>query len=238
MRTALLLSGQMRNAKQHWDSIKTNIVDKFSADVFMSTWSDHSVIVDHRGDVAQNDTTISELLFAYRPKVCDVEENDSPLFSSFKAFENIPQNSVYRIAYDGSNAWESKINNVVFMYYKMWKVYKIMQNYEQTNNVRYDRVIRTRFDLGMGDFPEIIPAENTIYVPEGMNPRGGLCDLISVGDTKSTETYCRLFETIMWRMQNGKTMHPESALRDHLNIHNINIERFSLEYYLRGWKVE
>lgn len=237
MKTALLLSGQMRDAKHNWDSIKANIVEKFNADVFISTWSDTSVIVDHRGDVTHNDTTISELLASYRPKVCDVEENDSPLFSSFKIFSQIPQESPYRIAYDGSHAWESKIHNMVFMYYKMWKVYGVMKNYEYTNSIRYDRIIRARFDLGIENFPDIILEENTIYVPEGMDARGGLCDLISVGNAKTTEIYCKLFETVTWRMQNGRTMHPESALRDHLDIHKVKIERFPLDYYLRGKKI-
>lgn len=237
MKTALILSGQIRDAKQNWDSIKSTIVEKFNADVFISTWSDNSIIVDHRGDILPNDTTISEMLAAYRPKVCDVEENESPLFSSFNAFAQIPQESPYRIAYDGSHAWESKIHNIVFMHYKIWKAFNVMKNYEYVNSVRYDRIIRARFDLNIENFPDIIPEENTIYVPENADWRGGLCDLLCLGDAKTAEIYCKLFETITWRMQNGRTMHPESALRDHLDIHKVKIERFPLDYYLRGKKI-
>ena len=39
MKTALVLTGYMRNWEEHFPNIKTNIIDKYSTDVFISSYT-------------------------------------------------------------------------------------------------------------------------------------------------------------------------------------------------------
>ena len=43
MKVALLLSGQMRNADEVFPKFKTNLLDRYDIDVFISTWDSPNV---------------------------------------------------------------------------------------------------------------------------------------------------------------------------------------------------
>jgi len=228
IKTALQISGQIRDAKNCFESVKTHILDKFNPDVFIDTWKPSNRIMDHRGAYIPNEMTIDEVIENYNPKVIQVEDFDTPLMKHIAEFEYERRN-----AYDGTFPWETKFQNVFYMYYKVWKANTHRCSYENLNDFKYDRVIKSRFDLRFDDFPDIIPEKNTVYVPSGWDCRGGLSDLLAIGDSETIGKYCRLFECLRTYHDNCITLHPESVLRKHLEINNIKIERFDLKYYLR-----
>lgn len=231
MRTAVLISGQIRNAKDGYSSLTEKIIKPYNADVFIETWCPQNEILDHRNKIIPNNMTADEIILSYKPKVISFEDFDGAENIHRIAHQEI-QN---RNGFDGSYAWETKTPNVFYMYYKIWKNYISMNQYEKLNGIRYDILVRTRFDLEYDEFPlfeDIAP--NQIYIPSGSNHRGGICDLFAIGGRDSMEKYFKLFEYIKIYIETNATFHPESLLRYHLNNFDLDVRRFDLKYKIRG----
>jgi hypothetical protein len=230
MKTAILISGQVRDARECFPTLRDHIINPYNADVFIETWIPDNNVLDHRGQLISNNLSSDEVLTMYKPKMARFEDFDnSPLIENIKSL-----NIQARTAYDGSSAWETKIHNVFFMYYKVWRCFNLMEEYEKVNSVVYDRVFRMRFDLKFDSFPIIEPAEQTVYVPAGFDHRGGINDLLSFGDRKTMQKVCDLFRNLLSYSSQGIGLHPESVLRRHYEIQNLNVQRFDIKYKLRG----
>lgn len=230
MRTAILLSGQIRDAKDCFPSLKQFIIDAYDADVFIDTWVPESNVLDHRGQLIQNNLTSDEVLSLYKPKLAVFEDFDSsPFIKQLK--EIVIEN---KTAYDGSHAWETKSENIFYMYYKVWRSFESMAYYEKINNFKYEIVIRARFDLNFESFPIIKPLPQTVHIPSGFDHRGGINDLLSLGNREAMEKVCLLFRNLLQYANSGIGFHPESILRRHLDLSGLDIERFDIKYKLRG----
>ncbi|CAB4124317.1 hypothetical protein UFOVP49_155 [uncultured Caudovirales phage] len=229
MKTAVVISGQIRDAKQCFNSLHGEILLPYNADVFIDTWIPTNSIVDHRGDLIPNDMSIDEIIFNYKPKMINVEDFNSPFMKYIK--DTAPKKTS---SYDGSLAWETKVENVFYMYYKVWRANSLKSYYEKLNGFKYDCVIRMRFDLEFGSFPIIVPKKNEIYIPEGSNHRGGINDLMALGDSDTMDKHANLFCSLNQYMNMDIGLHPESLMRSHLEQLNLDIKRFQITYKLRG----
>jgi len=230
MRTAILLSGQIRDARDCFPTLDQHIIQPYNADVFIDTWVPESQVLDHRGQLITDNLSTQEVLKLYKPKLAMFEDfNASPLFERIRNYkiEN-------RTAYDGSHAWETKIENVIYMYYKVWRCLQHMKHYEIMNNFTYDRVIRMRFDLQFESFPVVDTQPGNVYVPAGFDHRGGINDLLSMGTRETMEKVCDLFLKTMQYAESGVGFHPESLLRTHMEKCGLVINRFPVRYKLRG----
>lgn len=231
MKTAVLISGQIRNAKECYPSLHEKIIQPYGADVFIDSWLPNNYTLDHRGQYIPNDMTVDEILREYRPKLATFEDFDTSRLHQTLGKTNIEN----RQAFDGSWAHETIIPNIFYMYYKVWRCFDLMRNYESLNDIKYDCVIRMRFDLSFDDFPlfrEVAP--DTVYVPSGSDHRGGLNDLMALGDAASMERYCLLFPSLFNYANSGMGFHPESILRHHMNLSKLVVDRFDVKYKLRG----
>jgi hypothetical protein len=230
MKTAILISGQLRDAKNCFLSLKEHVIDSYNADVFIDTWSPGNNLLDHRGQLIPDNLSTQEMLSLYKPKLAMFEDFDnSPLFDRIK-HSNIGN----KMGYDGSHAWETKIENVFYMYYKVWRCFQHMKHYEAINSFKYDQVIRMRFDLLFESFPIIQAEHATVYIPAGFDHRGGINDLLSLGTRETMEKICDLFSNLVQYAESGVGMHPESILRTHIERCGVKINRFPLKYKLRG----
>lgn len=236
MKVAVLLPGQIRNSKECTQSIIKNIVEPYSADVFIHTWNPIDKIKDHRGKYIPNDASIEELKEQYKPRDIVVEDFDTVSagvqFAPIKLYKPYPV-----VSYDGCHAWESKIENLFYMWYKTKKVFDIME----ATGEKYDLVIKIRFDLEFIDFPKLNPKENTVYIPINGDHRGGINDIMAAGDQHTMRWYCNLFDYLNayainpYRPSKGYVcLHPESTLKYHLEQGGFSLERFALQYKLRG----
>jgi len=231
MKTAVLISGQIRNARECYPSLYEKIIRPYGADVFIDTWLPHNNTLDHRNQYIPNDMTVDELFDTYRPKLATFEDFDTSRLVQALGKMNIEN----RQAFDGSWAHETIIANIFYMYYKVWRCFDLMKNYESLNDIKYDCVIRMRFDLQFDEFPLFQEfTQDTVYVPSGSDHRGGLNDLMAIGDNASMERYCLLFPSLFNYANSGAGFHPESILRHHLNLLKIDVQRFDIKYKLRG----
>lgn len=236
MKTAVLLSGQIRNAKDAAPSIKQYIIDKYNADVFVSTWRPTPSIISYAGHNIPNDLSLDDVDRIYAPKMMEVEDFDtSPLINSIR--NNLPTN---KTGYNGEVEESTMMLNVFSMFYKIWRVNQLRVEYQRLNKVQYDCVIRLRFDLtfeNYDEFPIINPSPNTMYIPNGSDWRGGVGDMVALSDSASMSTYSELYNWLYRYDKMGHGLHPESILRKHLEFNRLNIERFPCSFSLRGFPV-
>lgn len=233
MRTAVLLSGQIRNARDASTSIKEHIVDKYNADVFVETWRTTPNIISYAGHNIPDDMTLDEVDRVYSPKMMRVEDFDnSRLMESIR--NNLPTN---KTGYNGEVEESTVMANVFAMYYKIMRANEMREEYERINNIKYECIIRLRFDLKFDNFPVINPEANTVYIPNGSDWRGGVGDLVAVSDRKAMSVYSDVYNWLYRYNEMGHGLHPESILRKHLEFNKLKIERFPCNFYLRGHPV-
>lgn len=220
MRACVLLSGQIRNNKDVYMSIKKNLIDVYNADVFISTWNPTS------GD----DSTINELVSNYNPVSLEVESYDLDFSKTFKRMV-----SPHEWKSPGS---ETNPVSVFSMYYKIMRANRLKEAYERFNGFTYDIVIRTRFDLSI-DSPlnYITPNENHLYIPKGWDWRSGYNDLFAIGDSKSMNYYSNTFNNLIPILDSGHMLHPEYLLKVYLDMSGMQIVRPLMNLSFRGIKV-
>ena len=220
MKACVLISGKIRNSKDCFDSIKTNLLDVYNADVFLSTWSTDE----------NDDSTIDELIQMYSPKSIDIENLDDTITEYFtNKLEPFKENT-YGI--------ETRPLFVFLMYYKMMRVNRLKESYESILGKQYDIVIRTRFDLRIDDKLEyIVPNNNEIYIPKGWDWRDGYNDLFAIGNSHSMNYYSNLYFSLINMLESGHVLHPELLLKSHLDKGGFELKRPKMDLSLRGIKV-
>lgn len=233
MRTAILISGQIRNAKDTYESIKKNLIDVYDADVFISTWTNSDKIAKSvlAGGSKGDDSTLDELIQMYKPKRIEVEEyNDELIQSIQKLYKN--KNSSIPI--------ETKPLSVFMMWYKTAKVNSLRKEYEKRNKFEYDVVIKTRFDLAVDEPLPIIDANsyrNNIWIPKGWDWKNGMNDLFALGNGNVMDYYCSMFSELPYFLDEGHLFHPEYLMKVHIDRGAMQLNRPKWELSLRGIKI-
>jgi len=151
MRVALCLSGQPRVIAPGFKSIKESIIEpilhragtlkQWDTDVFVHTWTDWKYVNRHGGQL-DGISNIGEISNLYSPKSLLVESQMYE-YDNFEWTKH-PCNGVPRYF------------NAIAMFYSIMKCNELRKQYEQYMNVKYDVIIRSRFDV------EIIDTQNFI----------------------------------------------------------------------------
>lgn len=231
MKTALLLSGQLRNAKDSYPLIKKNLIDVYNADVFISTWSDSHKIGKSvlAGGSSPDDSTIDEVIGMYKPITIEVDKYEDELVQKFKKMFS---------PYEANAPFETKPLAVFMMWYKTWKVNQLRINYQKINHFKYDTIIKSRFDLDCDSEIQIIdPQPNQIYIPKGWDWKMGYNDLFALGNDSVMNYYCDMFNNLIPMLDDGHMFHPEYLMKAYLDLSGFSIQRPIMEMSLRGIKV-
>ena len=223
---ALLITGQMRNAKESYPSIKEKILDIYNPDVFIETWSNSSKMESHFNGVIENDSTLDEIEKMYSPKIISSEKYDREIEEYF--LSRCENKNCYS---------ETKPDNVYAMHYKIKKGFDPIEGYRPFKK-SYDLVIKIRFDIKLESFIDLHEVNpKKIYIPEGCDHRGGINDLLAVGGYDVMKTYCNLYSHLDEYSEEGNMFHPETLLRVHLEKNQIEVERPKIGYFLRSEKI-
>lgn len=146
IRVALLLSGQPRfYSGKSYDSIKREILDKYSTDVFIHTWRSN----DGKFDVAPwvskqigtakfegKETTYQDILRLYNPKRMMIEES-----REFKDWDKIIPDACLRL--------RRNLPSMLYSLTECWKQVESSPTFEE-----YDIVVRARFDTLIEHLPD------------------------------------------------------------------------------------
>jgi hypothetical protein len=241
MKTAVCLSGKL-DAIESCVNLIDQVIVPYKADVFIDTWIpfEKNTIMSkwtdedykHAGIEKPRAPNINDYAVAFQPKMMVLDNFDAmPLNHQIRSI--LPKSKKTAL---GTQSLGTKLENVMFMWYKIWKANQLRKLYEQANRIRYDCIIRLRFDSTFkdGQFPIIEPKHKTIYIPMGGDYEGGVCDQVAIADPIAMDLYCELYNEIYRYDTAGIGAHPESMLRKHLEINRLNVERFDCTFALRG----
>lgn len=138
MKTALCLSRQPRFIEKGIESLKANVLNKNSIDVFIHCWYDEdspdftfdSSQFHLESKVGKQSQKTKELLNEINPQKI--------IFEKPKAFEQFSHLS------DLPTAKQTKLAS---MFYSCYKANELKAKFEKENNFKYDAVIKTRVDI-------------------------------------------------------------------------------------------
>lgn len=213
MKVALLLSGQFRNGKECYQSIYDNIISQYDTDVFISYHYE------------EPDVTFEELDELYKPKYIMYERYDVDLINKF----NMTNNFLHYT--------ESTPSSLCKMWFGNMMVSILKNDYEKDNNMKYDVVIKCRFDMHILEKVELKLPENQIYIPIGWDHMDGVNDTFAYGDSDSMNYYLNAYYALDGFINEGRFIHPEMLLKAHLLRGNMMILRNSIKMSLRGMKI-
>ena len=90
------------------------------------------------------------------------------------------------------------LNNNLSMWYSLSESFRLMNDYSKLKNIKYDFVIRSRFDV----FARRIPAnfefendnQNYVIIQDMKLPKGMINDWFALGDFEGMKNYCSVFD--------------------------------------------
>ena len=215
MKVCLLLSGQMRNADEVFPLFKSNLLDRYDVDTFISTWDSPNVY---------------DLVKLFNPIAVDIEDYTIQFTEKFKD-----------IVKDDEHKLETNANLVSMcaMWYKTMRVNQLVINHSKWFG-EYDIVIKTRPDIRIEQPIEFIkPNSNTIYIPKGWDWSEGIGDLMAYGDVKTMNDYCTLFYDFKPIIKEMNKINPERILKTYLEkFDEIKIERPEIDLTLRDINIK
>lgn len=215
MKVCLLLSGQMRNADEVFALFKSNLLDRYDVDTFISTWDSPNVY---------------DLVKPFNPIAVDIEDYTIQFTEKFK---DIVKNDEYKLE---TNA---NLVSACAMWYKTMRVNQLAINHIRWFG-EYDIVIKTRPDIQIEQPIEFIkPISNTIYIPKGWDWSEGIGDLMAYGDFKTMNNYCTLFYDFKTIIKEMDRINPERILKSYLEkFDEIKIERPEIDLTLRDMNIK
>ena len=181
MKTALVLTGYMRNWEEHFPNIKTNIIDKYSTDVFISS-STYSEL--HIGSGFVN-VDVDKVIEKYKPKKYLFRETETTPKLKLKS-------GIRMLQYPDEN-W---VKRIAQQWYGVYLGSKLLDLDE------YDVIIKCRSDLSVRNF-ELKPDKDFVlplwkYHPGNCKIGDSYMDFFAYGKPfymkKYFEMYCKLQE--------------------------------------------
>lgn len=237
MRVALLLPGQIREAKDSFPFIKTEIIDKYNPDIFISTWNpsgeiNQSLQADTRDLV--DSLTIDDLIKMYSPKHLMTDDFSSDGIKKFidRAW-----------SYEEFGPQTGEINpvSVFLMWYKIKQSFSLMEEYEIRIGQKYDCVIKGRMDIKIHNSLDLQHNLDKINIPPGFDWKGGVNDILAWGGREPMEHYCKMFDRLDEYILSDIYFHPETLLRHHIQNSEFDLSRPYVKVSLRGknvWETE
>lgn len=114
----------------------------------------------------------------------------------------------------------------ISMHYSMYMSNLLKIKYEETNNMKFDKVIRMRFD---SDFENknlsLDLLESDFYIPCGCDWGDGINDQFAIGSSDVMDVYSELFLNYK-NIENSK-YYSEMLLKNHLSYYNLEPKRIN-----------
>jgi len=187
MKLAICISGQPRNFKQSYESLKTYFLDKYDCDIYFHTWKTDSFESTNFGFGNQqynlNEKDFNDLINLYQPKNYILENP---------------------IVFDASGykcpIWRQPLNNTLSMFYSIYRSFQLIEG-------NYDYVIRTRFDVNYSNFNLEFPEEGIILPEWNTDIRvksRGYYDVFALGKPEDMKIYSQVFSNIISYVTNDE----------------------------------
>jgi len=212
MKTALLITGYMRNWEKHLPNIKSNIIEKYNADVYISSYS-YSELYKGSG-IIKIDT--KKIIEEYNPK--NYIFRDKETLPEFKFKDN-------GLEINGRE-WSYRI-------LKQW--YCIYLGLRLFDPMEYDVVIKCRSDFSTKDF-DIKPDKDLVIPawkvhPGPCEPEDSYIDYFAHGNGYWMKKYFKLYTRIKEMHDNdwGDVSLGETLIKSYIDRY-IGSEHITLDY--------
>lgn len=117
---------------------------------------------------------------------------------------------------------------IISMFYSIYQSNSLKRKYEILNNIKFDKVIRIRFDSNFENKNlDLKNISSDLLIPSGNDWCGGINDQFAIGSSESMDIYCDLYNC--FSMINHVAYHPESMLGEYLKIRSVNVDRFDFK---------
>ena len=189
MKIALCLSGQARCVKQGYEFVKKNLLDGNDVTVFCHVWESPEVI-----DI--------EL---YKPEALMIEK---PLTNDLSKYTNVPPPQPnWKVKDPARAAWN--------LMYSLKVANELKNVYEDENNMKFDWVIRSRYDFALNTPIPFAELDSTkLYVPNcRMTPaRDFGNDQFAFSSSENMDKYADGFNHIEKHYDSGTIMIGEEMM--------------------------
>ena len=235
LKIAVCISGHLRTFEQTYQSFTDNIMSSYSRkpDVFVHTWETMGAMASKMNSDANlsNVKTITkekDINKIINPIELQIEDYTvlGGLIADFNAQADLSQTE--RSLFPNNN-----LISYGAMCYSMNRVKKILEEYENKNNFKYDVIIRLRTDLLFRNYINIMNMScDTINIPLiGKYLEDGMNDQFAIGNGDSMKVYLNLFENLLQYINKKEcTPRPESFLKYHLTKNKININENDIQF--------
>lgn len=216
MRVALLIAGYLRNYKPSIEFIEKEILNKFhNVDVYLHITKNEN-LEDRYYNLINEDKDTDEIIKRLNPITTIIESNVDMFI-------------------------DKSINNVFNQWQKLYKLNQIKKNTENTQNFKYDLVIRYRPDLDIKstNIFNVKDMENTVYLPseskidksklDNKNDNY-LCDAFAFGGSLVMDDYFSLGLINQLNKHINKSHTPETILYSHLKSNSIRYKTLDIDY--------
>ena len=211
MSVAVLLSGQLRDWKLTWPTIKENIIDIYNADVFFCYgWEAPEI------DEVEFVSTFNPTDYWYG----NFPSHLTPTINGLETKDKHP---------------ETNVNSFVKGLWGIYQANVLKSKFEKQNGFKYNFVVRCRPDLYIEQPLEL--KRDGVNIPIGWDHRGGYNDTFAYGDSESMDWYANLYNRL-WSFSNGLLkVHPETNLKHNLDSGTFPIWRFHFPIRLRDMEL-
>ena len=216
MKVALCLSGQPRFLEQAYNEVlKPYILDVADVDVFVHAWEpDQNQIGKsyvtgggHQVGPPVSENIVERIVALYKPKAYIIE----------------PQIQFEYGKYPDRVMQEIRSDYLYSQFYSVWKSNIVRKSYTNQNpSIKYDWVIRSRFDVKLNDVINFTLDSNNLYLPTGCFHPAGWVDCFAMSNEHIMDVYCDLYNNIDNIMNTTSIgLCGEFLLNKHLANHNI-----------------
>jgi hypothetical protein len=201
MKVALCVSGQPRCIRLAFPYVASNILARNDVTVFIHTWWD-----------SQRDPFPEVSL--YNPKGVVVE---TPIRPNLSKYTRVPPPQPNWKVKDPAMATYCQL-------YSINKCNELKKNYEKNFNVKFDWVIRTRFDFAINGVIPFDQIDNSkLYIPNCRmtKERDFGNDQFAFSSSENMDKYADTFNHIDEFYDNGTTMICEDMMSENWKLHNL-----------------
>jgi hypothetical protein len=204
MRIAVLVYGRLNKCVEHYDNIIKTLGEDNHVDFFLSS--------DNSPEPLMND-----FIRLYKPLL----------------YNNSSIKYDYDLGKYPGKRHETKIHNMTCHFINKNRVFTLLKEYTNKNNIQYECVVSLRIDCVFKNkfsFNNLV--DNTIYIPYGADHViNAINDQVAYGKVDVMHKYNSI-DPIVLLEKKLSIPHPESLNYANIHQHKMKIERPRIEYYL------
>tara|TARA_R110002153_G_scaffold112215_2_gene254168 strand:+ start:4836 stop:5522 length:687 start_codon:yes stop_codon:yes gene_type:complete len=206
MKIAICFSGQPRFVEEGYKLFEKNLIGFESADIFSHTWE--SSKKGNHWNLTREDS-IQEVLNLYKitDYVDEPQKNDiAPQGLSDEEFVH----------------WS--------MFYSVYKSNEIKKQYESKHNIKYDFVIRTRFDCALLEPLDVTKYSSDLVYSPWIHKHGVIMDWLNFSNSNIIDKHVEVYNNMAkYKTQKVLMTSGEELLSHHLNTNNIKYKSCNID---------